>query len=607
MIKWRYYKIREKVFKYFFILTDYLKTIALGLEGISKFVFSVSAVLFVILFFYHIGFSQSKNSLFDISSTYNILFIALFFSKFIAEFVKIKKRKPYRWLIDVLLFLYVGSVFYLHYLTKLSGLNIHSLLTGQTSIILASFIILFSELNRLLGVINSLKIPPSLLFVLSFFVIIIIGSGLLMLPNAVSRPISYLDALFTSTSAVCVTGLTTIDTATVFTTLGKIIVLSLIQIGGLGIMTFTGFFSYIFTGGSSSLRDRFVLKDILSAENLNSLFSALIKIILFTFTIEFIGAVIIFFNTPPGIDDKFLFSVFHSVSAFCNAGFSTLPQGLFTGVIANNYPIQITIAFLIILGGIGFPVILWFFKYLKTFFVNLIFKIRYRKIAAMVGKDINTSIVLTSTIVLIALGMGLYYLLESDKSLSGMGAFQKVVVTFFGSVSARTAGFNVVDISLWSYPTVFLMIFLMWVGASPGSTGGGIKTTTFAVALLTAFSFIRGKKNLELQNREIGTGTLSRVMVVITLSIVVIFTGFLGLLITDPAKNPVHLLFETVSAFGTVGLSIVNTATLNPNSKIIIIFLMFIGRVGPLTLLTGLFVTNRKKYYKYAVTDIVIN
>jgi Trk-type K+ transport system membrane component len=215
--------------------------------------------------------------------------------------------------------------------------------------------------------------------------------------------------------------------------------------------------------------------------------------------------------------------------------------------------------------------------------------------------------VLTTTIALLVTGTAIYYLLEKDSSLSGLTPYQQVVTAFFGSVSARTAGFNIVDISLWTYPTVFIMIFLMWVGASPGSTGGGIKTTTFAVAIRAAVNFVRGRNNLEIRHREIGSGTILRVTVVIILSIVIIFSGFLGLLIFEPSKNPVHLLFESFSAFGTVGLSLVNTATLNENSKWIIIFLMFIGRIGPVTLLTGIFISQRKKYYKFPVQDIIIN
>ena len=181
------------------------------------------------------------------------------------------------------------------------------------------------------------------------------------------------------------------------------------------------------------------------------------------------------------------------------------------------------------------------------------------------------------------------------------------MTSFFGSVSARTAGFNMVDITEWSYPTIFLMIFLMWVGASPGSTGGGIKTTTFAVALKASYDFIRGRQIVEIGNRQIGTETLTRVLVVVLLSLVVIFSGFFILLITDPGKNPVHLLFESFSAFGTVGLSITNTSTLSSSGKILIMMMMFIGRLGPLTVLMGLFVSDKKRYYSYPKQDLVIN
>jgi potassium uptake TrkH family protein len=484
--------------------------------------------------------------------------------------------------------------------------TIQQFLGGKSSLILISFVLIFSEADKIFFGISSLKIPPTLLFVLSFLIIILIGSGLLMLPKAHTLPITYLDALFTSTSAVCVTGLIVLDTSTAFTTTGQIIILVLIQIGGLGIMTFTGFLAYIFTG-TASLSDRMMLKDILSSENLGSLFRVLIKILLITFLTEFIGAVFIYFNTPGEVADKMLFSVFHSISAFCNAGFSTLPQGLSTDIVHYNYNIHFIAAFLIILGGIGFPVLLVLIKSFTRFFVAISHKVQHKKKLYFGSRDMNTSIVLTTTIALLVTGTAIYYLLEKDSSLSGLTPYQQVVTAFFGSVSARTAGFNIVDISLWTYPTVFIMIFLMWVGASPGSTGGGIKTTTFAVAIRAAVNFVRGRNNLEIRHREIGSGTILRVTVVIILSIVIIFSGFLGLLIFEPSKNPVHLLFESFSAFGTVGLSLVNTATLNENSKWIIIFLMFIGRIGPVTLLTGIFISQRKKYYKFPVQDIIIN
>ncbi len=600
------YKLREKIFKRLFVLTDYLKVIISGLKGLSNFVFSVSTIFFIALFFFHIGFFEPGLYHFDITETYKITFLALFISKTILEVIHFKKRKIHIWIFDGIVFLFGLGVLFFNFKTGNSINQYNAVFIGKAPIIIISTILILTELNKLLNVINSFNIPPALLFVLSFLLIIIIGSGLLMLPNAHTQPISYLDALFTSTSAVCVTGLIVVDTATAFTPLGKIIIISLIQIGGLGIMTFTGFFSYMFTG-SASFRERMLLRDMLSAENLGNLFKILSKILLITFLTELIGALIIYLNISGDFEGKFFFAVFHSISAFCNAGFSTLSEGLYSAPVRMNYNIHVMVAILIILGGIGFPVLLHLYKSAKRFLVIIARKLNGKKTIYIKSNDINTSIVLTTTIILLVLGMAVYYLLEKDTSLRNMSNYHQIIVTFFGSVSARTAGFNVADISRWSYPTIFFMIFLMWVGASPGSTGGGIKTTTFAVALRATFSFVRGKKHLEIKNREIGSATLTRVLVIITLSILVILTGFMALLITDPGKNPIYLLFESFSAFGTVGLSLVNTGTLSENSKWIVIFLMFIGRVGPLTLLSGILVSNKKQHYRYPVQDVIIN
>lgn len=600
------YKLREKFFKRLFVLTDYLKTVISGLQGLSSFVFSISTIFFIILFFFHIGFFQPSLYKINITDTYKITFLSLFISKSIIEIINFRKRNFFIWLFDGAIFLLGVIIIYFNFKTGISINQYNSIFIGKAPIIVISIVLILTELNKLLNVINSLNIPPALLFVLSFLLIILVGSGLIMLPKAHTQPISYLDALFTSTSAVCVTGLIVVDTATAFTTLGKIIIISLIQIGGLGIMTFTGFFSYMFTG-SASFRERMLLRDILSDENLGNLFKILSKILLITFLTELIGALIIYINLSGNFENKFFFAIFHSISGFCNAGFSTLSEGLYTAPVRMNYNIHIVIAILIILGGIGFPVLLNIYKYFKHLIISTIRKFKHKRTIYVKSNDINTPIVLSTTFILLAFGMLAYYFLEKDNSLSNMSNYQQVVVTFFGSVSARTAGFNVADISRWSYSTIFFMMFLMWVGASPGSTGGGIKTTTFAVALRATFSFVRGKKHLEIKNREIGSATLTRVLVIITLSIVVILTGFMGLLITDPYKNPIHLLFESFSAFGTVGLSLVSTATLSENSKWIIIFLMFIGRVGPLTLLSGILISNKKQYYKYPVQDVIIN
>jgi Trk-type K+ transport system membrane component len=263
---------------------------------------------------------------------------------------------------------------------------------------------------------------------------------------------------------------------------------------------------------------------------------------------------------------------------------------------------------LIIIGGIGFPVLIAILGFIKNKIDRSIDSYKAKRVKwHMVTNQIGVKIVLLSTFILLLVGTVGYYVLETDTSLKGTSGIQKFMTSFFGSVSARTAGFNVVDITEWSTPTILLMLFLMWVGASPGSTGGGIKTTTFTVALKTTYDFFRGRQNVEIGNREIGAETLKRVLVVIILSGIVISTGFFSLMINDPGKDPVYLLFESFSAFGTVGLSLVDTGTLSENSKITIIIIMFLGRLGPLTVLSGLFFSQANKYYKYPKHNFSIN
>jgi len=597
---------RERMYKLFYILSDRLKEIISWLINFSKLGFTLASLFFITVFIFYVGFYQKDIYKLDITHFFNIAFILLFLFKIILELSILKKRKRYIWYLNSFLLLLGIAILYYNNADLTTNHSLTILLKGKIPLILASTLLIISELNKLVNAINTLKIPPTLLFVLSFVLIIIIGSGLLMLPKAHLQDISYLDSLFTSTSAVCVTGLIVVDTATAFTPLGKIFILSLIQIGGLGIMTFTGFFSYVFTG-SASLRERVLLKDMLSTENLGNLFKILTKIILITFLTEIVGAVIIYHNLPSNFSDKIFFSIFHSISAFCNAGFSTLSQGLSSPELQFNQPIYVVIALLIILGGIGFPVLLSIYIWLKYIITTFIKKLQQKQTSLLGRANINTMIVLTTTLIILALGTSIYFILERNTSMIGLSLWQKLVTSFFGSASARTAGFNIVDITKWSYPTIFIMIFLMWVGASPGSTGGGIKTTTFAIAIRTTFSFIRGKRSVEIRKREIGNDTITRVLVIIFLSLTIILAGFMGLLIIEPQKNPIHLLFECFSAFGTVGLSLVNTSSLHENSKIILIILMFIGRVSPLALMTGIFISSKKQYYKYPTQDLIIN
>jgi Trk-type K+ transport system membrane component len=268
----------------------------------------------------------------------------------------------------------------------------------------------------------------------------------------------------------------------------------------------------------------------------------------------------------------------------------------------------VSVAVLIIFGGIGFPVLMGLYANFKHF-ITVIFRKLQGKLNPVrpEQKNVASRIVLFMTCLLIIGGALLYYLSESENSLKGVDNFRRIIMSFFGSISARTAGFNITDISLWSYPTVFLMIFLMWIGASPGSTGGGIKTTTFAIAFRTAWTYIRGREHLKIANREISKRTIIRVLTIIFLSLTLISAGFFTLLVSEPGKDPVKLLFECFSAYCTVGLSLVDSSALTPAGKIVDILLMFIGRVGPLTLLTGFLISTRERYIRYPEIEIVIN
>jgi trk system potassium uptake protein len=479
-----------------------------------------------------------------------------------------------------------------------------------SSIVMVLFLFEFSrfDIRKVALVLN-----PAQLFMFSFGFIILTGAALLKLPNATTTAITFVDALFTSTSAVCVTGLIVVDTATQFTALGKSIILLLIQVGGIGIMTFTSFFGYFFKGGSSSFSERFVLSDFFSEDNVSEIRKTLTKVILMTLSIEAIGAAFIYFNLDKEYFTSFAsriqFSVFHSISAFCNAGFSTLTDNLYDFRIRNTYPILYAISLLIIFGGIGFPILLNFYKFVKYKFQSLISILRFGHKKDFIPKmiNINSLLVIYTTFFLLIVGTVFFFIFENGHTLKGMDFSGKIAHSFLGSVTPRTAGFNSVNMGQLSVATAVLTIFLMWVGASPVSTGGGIKTSTFAIAILNAFRIARMKRHIEFHKREIHERSVNRAFAIIILSIVILGLSSLIMYLIEPDKGALNILFECVSAFGTVGLSLGITASLTDLSKILLILLMFMGRMGILTLLFALFRSTKTSVYRYPKENIVIN
>ncbi|HZL10041.1 MAG TPA: potassium transporter TrkG [Prolixibacteraceae bacterium] len=483
----------------------------------------------------------------------------------------------------------------------------------QTSgIQMLSFLLFFLELSRMELNLLIKILNPAQLFMMSFAFFIFVGAMLLMMPLSTTVPIKFTDALFTATSAVCVTGLVVVDTATRYTFLGKFIILVLFQIGGIGVMTITSFFG-IFYKEKSSIREQSMLRYFLSEDSYDTILKTLMKVVLITLMIEAIGATFIYLslekNALGSMSDNLKFSIFHSVSAFCNAGFSTLTDNLHDARIRSNYSVHIWIANLVILGGIGFPVLLnlyqycknqvkWLFEYLKTgksyvHRVNLI--------------TLNSKIVIFATFILLVFGTLSFMYFEANHTQLGMDFKARLVTSFFQSVTPRTAGFNTFSMSALSMPSVLIITFLMWIGASPVSTGGGIKTSTFALAILNSLRIIKGKNHIEVHRYEIHEYSVNKAFAIITLSIFTIVIGAFAIFTFDGKFGMSRIIFECFSAFGTVGLSLDLTPQLSNPSKFILMLLMYIGRMGSITLLLSMAKSyGATSLYRYPKENLII-
>lgn len=471
--------------------------------------------------------------------------------------------------------------------------------------------LIFYFLLRLLVLVRhiyDIYFNPAIVFVGSFMILGLTGAFLLMLPSATTNGISFTNAIFTATSAVCVTGLAVVDTAKDFTIIGQSIILVLIQLGGIGILTFTSFFAFFFRG-SSSFKEGLNTKDFIATEGLKDVFRAALNVVIFTISVEIIGAVFIYFSILDNtiIENKFFFSIFHSISAFCNAGFSIFSAGLFDESIRFDYFFQWIIMILIIFGGLGHNIVFNFYQYLKTFVLELFDKSRIHKQVRVI--TLNTRLVIYTTLVLLIVGFIFLYISEYNNTLlMHKTVFGKITNAAFNSVTPRTAGFNTVDFTKFNVPSLLFMIFLMWIGASPASTGGGIKTSTFALATLNIFAVAMGKGRIQILGRRISSDSTSRAFAILCISLIVIGIAIMALLIFEPKDTPLlTVVFECFSAYSTVGLSLNFTATLSEPSKYVIIATMFIGRIGMLNLMVGLLRQLNHQFYEYPKENILIN
>lgn len=436
---------------------------------------------------------------------------------------------------------------------------------------------------------------PYMTILLSFMVVTILGGILLSLPISMryGKSVKLIDGFFIATSAICVTGLSSIDIGSVYNIFGQMVILVLIQLGGLGVITFTSVIIIMISKKIGYYTKKIVQEDI----NIDTTFKIeeyVKKVILSVIVIEFIGTVILFFEFIKkfGFLKAVYYSFFHSVSAFCNAGFSLFSDNLYG--FKNSFIINMTIPLLIFLGGIGFSTILNCYNVLRK---------KEKRLTSTTKLSIKISIFL------VIIGMVAMFFLEySNKSTIGNLSFgQKLEASFFQSVTTRTAGFNTISILGLKRSTSLLFVILMFIGASPGSTGGGIKTTTIGLIILGTLATLKNKDTIEYDKRSVSWRIYSKAITVLFISLIYTTICVFLLILFERNKNLLDLVFEVFSAFGTVGLSRNLTPSLADISKFILIVTMFVGRVGPLTIALALSKSNLKKgRYTYPQENILI-
>jgi len=433
-----------------------------------------------------------------------------------------------------------------------------------------------------------INMNPSQLLVLVFLFFIIFGTVLLKLPFATTHSISIVDALFTATSAMTVTGLAVVDTGTAFTIFGQLVILLLIQVGGLGIMSFAVLI-YMILGKKVGFKERILVQQSLNQTSLGGIIKLVKRLFIYSFSIEIIAMMFLAISWVPeyGWKHGMYYSFFHSISSFNNAGFSIWPDSLMRHV--GDPIVNLVITFLFILGGIGFTVL-----------ADIWDKRRFKRLS------LHSKMMIVGTIGINLFAMIVIFILEYNNpntfgTLSSLG--DKIWAAYFQAVTPRTAGFNSLDIGSLHEGTITLMLLLMFIGAGSASTGGGIKLTTFFVLVLSVISFIREKQSITVGRKSIKEKAVFRSLAILTISSFFIFLAVFILNITEPEPF-LTLLFEVISAFGTVGLSMGITADLSIIGKIIIVLVMFFGKLGPLTLAFSLATPEMEKI-KYPSEDVL--
>ena len=525
----------------------------------------------------------------------------------------LKKYRTFTWVLNILLYLTLIPVIFFE---PESGALKYFWLFLNNRIFQLILLLLLSLLRLSSGVIGLLgkRTNPSLILAGSFFLIICIGTGLLMLPRCTVDGISWVNALFVSTTAVCVTGLVPVDVATTFTSLGQLVIIILIQIGGLGVMTLTCFFAMFFMG-NTSVYNQLAVRDMISSDSLSSLLSTVIYILFFTLVIEGAGMLVLFLSIHGTLgmtmQQEMVFAAFHSISAFCNAGFSTLSENLGNPLVMQHHNLlYITISVLIILGGIGFPILVNF-KHIAGYHLKRLFyfirtgKRDRQRIRHLY--NLNTKIVLLTTLILLTGGTIAILLFEWNGAFAGMSMPDKWVQAFFNATCPRTAGFTSIGLTSFSLQSLLLMLLLMFIGGAAQSTAGGVKVNAFAAAVLSLFAVIRGKSRVEVFRRQLSVDSIRRSNATLVMYLMILFLGVFVLSVLEPHASLLALVFECTSALSTVGSSLGLTPALGEAGKLFVSLLMFIGRVGVITIVLGFVPPQKHTKYKYPDDNLIIN
>lgn len=593
--------------------TGTLRVLSVFLEGLTALA-AVGALTALILY---VGFDHRVISYSMIQPYLRLcqwIFMGVILFQFIFLFkVTVRENRAIKWVIDIIMLLTVLPTVYPHplhpwipWLEKiLYSPWFLACALGVYSVVVLCFFVL-----KIIG----RRVNPTLILGTSFLIFIGLGSVLLMMPKCTHSGISYTDSLFLSTSAVCITGLTPIDVAATLTPLGTVILAVMMQVGALGVMTFTSVFALFFSG-QTSIYSQLMVKDMIYTKTINSLLPTLLLIFLFTIAMEALGAVAVLWSihgTIPGMTFKreVAFSVFHSLSAFCNAGFSILPDGLSNrSLMRGSQMIYVVTSVLVIAGGIGYPILVNGRDALFGSVKRLWRKFRKRPSGPRVIHlmDLNTRVVLVTTVALLVAGAVGFYLFERNHSLAGMSPWQKLVQSIFNSVTPRSAGFASVSPSGFCDVTIFMLLLLMAIGGGSQSTAGGVKVNTAATLWLHLRSTLHGRKNVTAYNRTLSSASVSRAQSVLFLAILSYFVISLVLLLLEPHLPTKMLLFESCSALFTVGSSLGATPLLGVPSKLLLCLAMFIGRMGLLSMLAGMISARSYQPVQYPSDNVIIS